>query len=228
MKIQLGISTCPNDTFMFHAIIHRKIDLAGLDFEIQYLDVQELNERLAERSLDCSKASFHAAIHLANDYGVLPSGAALGHRVGPVLLSKSRDATPQPTSQICCPGSWTTATLLFRLAYPEATNIEQRVFSDIMPGVAAGEFDFGVVIHEGVSRIKIMDCTLPRTWAKSGSHKPTMHCSRWAESWRENRSRPMCRISWVALSANPFSTRSSIARRLCPRCSNTRRKWMKK
>ncbi|MFT5522302.1 MAG: 1,4-dihydroxy-6-naphthoate synthase [Pirellulaceae bacterium] len=149
MKLQLAISTCPNDTFMFHAIIHKKIDLLGLEFDIQYMDVQELNELLARGELDCSKASFHAALHLANDYGVLPAGAALGRGVGPVLLTNVEGAEPTANSTVCCPGAWTTAKLLFQFAYPQATRIEHRVFSEIMPSVQSGTCDFGVVIHEG-------------------------------------------------------------------------------
>ncbi len=147
--LELGISTCPNDTFMFHAIIHEKIDLLGLRFRIRYLDVQELNELTRGKQLDCSKVSFHAAIHLADQYGILRSGAALGNGVGPIVVSKQDGLEPSTTTLVCCPGAWTTATLLFQLAYPESKNIEHRVFSDIMPAVVAGDVQLGVVIHEG-------------------------------------------------------------------------------
>lgn len=149
MKLSLGISTCPNDTFAFHAILNRKIDLQGLEFTVELLDVQELNERLAAGTLDYSKASFHAALYLARDYGVLRSGAALGMGVGPLLLAARDAAEPGPQSRVTCPGAWTTATLLFRCLYPDARRIEQRIFSDIMPALKRGETDFGVVIHEG-------------------------------------------------------------------------------
>jgi 1,4-dihydroxy-6-naphthoate synthase len=134
---------------MFHAIIHQKIDLLGLKFRIRYLDVQELNELTRANQLDCSKVSFHAAIHVADRYGILRSGAALGDGVGPIVVSKQLGLTPSTTTTICCPGASTTAMLLFQLAYPESTLIEHRVFSDIMPAVVAGEVQFGVVIHEG-------------------------------------------------------------------------------
>jgi 1,4-dihydroxy-6-naphthoate synthase len=134
---------------MFHAIIHNKIDLLGLEFDFQYKDVQELNELLARGEVDCSKASFHAALHLANDYGVLPAGAALGRGVGPVVLTNKEGAEPNEDSIVCCPGAWTTAKLLFQFAYPQATRIDNRIFSDIMPSVQDGTSDFGVVIHEG-------------------------------------------------------------------------------
>lgn len=149
MNIKLGISTCPNDTFMFHGIIHHKIDLEGLDFQIRYLDVQELNELCDAGKLDCSKVSFHAAVRFADRYGVLRSAAALGNGVGPIVVSNRVGCLPTADTSVCCPGAWTTATMLFRLAYPAATRIEHRVFSAIMPAVEAGDVDLGVVIHEG-------------------------------------------------------------------------------
>ena len=85
--IHLGISTCPNDTFAFHAILEKKIDLRGLRFEIELLDVEQLNRRLFAGHFDVAKASFHAALLLAGDLGVLPSGSALGIGVGPLLLA---------------------------------------------------------------------------------------------------------------------------------------------
>jgi 1,4-dihydroxy-6-naphthoate synthase len=149
MQLELGISTCPNDTYMFHAIIEQKIDLEGLQFNIRYLDVQELNDLVEGNALDVSKVSFHAAVHFADRYGILRAGAALGKGVGPLLLSKEAGLEPAPQHTICCPGAWTTATLLLRLAYPNCPRIEHRVFSEIMPAVQEGQVDFGVVIHEG-------------------------------------------------------------------------------
>jgi 1,4-dihydroxy-6-naphthoate synthase len=150
MKLRLGISTCPNDTFAFHAILERRIDLEGLEPEFALLDVQELNEGLAAGRFDYAKASFHAALHLADRYGVLRAGSALGWGVGPLLLAARADAGPPGTdSRVLCPGAWTTATLLLRCLHPTATHIEQRLFSDIMPALARGEADYGVVIHEG-------------------------------------------------------------------------------
>lgn len=149
MKIKLGISTCPNDTFMFHAILARKIDLRGLDFEIELMDVQQLNERLEAGTFDCSKASYHAALLLADRYGVLTAGSAIGFGAGPVLLTAQEGAEPRPDSRVLCPGKWTTATLLFQNLYPESRKIEHRVFSAIMAALRDGEADFGVLIHEG-------------------------------------------------------------------------------
>lgn len=148
--IRLGISTCPNDTFAFHALMNRLVDWRGLDFQIELLDIQQLNDRLFADSFDVAKTSFHAAILLADRYGVLPSGSALGFGVGPLLLASQPRTKPNRFSQrTLCPGEHTTATLLFKLFYPETTRVDQIVFSDIMPNLQRGAADFGVCIHEG-------------------------------------------------------------------------------
>ncbi len=149
-RIQLGISTCPNDTFTFHGLINGLVDRRGIDFQIELLDIQELNDRLFADRFDVAKTSFHAALLLADRYVVLPSGSALGFGVGPLLLSASPDATPNDQSQLTlCPGQHTTATLLYSLFYPQTTRIEHTVFSDIMPRLKNNQADFGVCIHEG-------------------------------------------------------------------------------
>ena len=157
-SIHLGISTCPNDTFAFHGILERKVDARGLDFRIELLDVEELNRRLFAGDFDVAKASFHAALLLASDLGVLPVGSALGFGVGPLLLAARADTHPRdPVSadddtrvaRVLCPGEHTTATLLYRLFHAEEGALEQVVFSEIMPALEAGTADFGVCIHEG-------------------------------------------------------------------------------
>lgn len=148
--IRLGISTCPNDTFAFDALMNRRVDWRGLDFQIELLDIQQLNDRLLVGDLDVAKASFHAALLLAESYVVLPSGSALGFGVGPLLLAARRGERPHEAHQVSlCPGRYTTATLLFRLFYPHTTRIEQVVFSEIMPRLVHKRADFGVCIHEG-------------------------------------------------------------------------------
>lgn len=150
--IRLGISTCPNDTFAFHALLERKVDWRGLDFQVELLDIQQLNSRLKAGSFDVAKASFFAALHLADRYLVLPSGSALGFGVGPLLLASKARTHPQPTASetlTLCPGEDTTAHLLFQLFYTGCGRVEQVEFSEIMPRLAAGAADFGVCIHEG-------------------------------------------------------------------------------
>lgn len=148
--ITLGISTCPNDTFAFHGLMNQLVDWRGLHFEIELLDIQALNNRLFTQSFDVAKASFHAAILLADDYVVLPSGSALGFGVGPLLLASAPETTPtNPAQRVLCPGLHTTATLLYDLFYGDAADVQHVVFSQIMPQLQNGEADFGVCIHEG-------------------------------------------------------------------------------
>jgi 1,4-dihydroxy-6-naphthoate synthase len=148
--IRLGISTCPNDTFAFHGLLTRSVDWRGLQFEVELLDIEQLNERLLGDGFDVGKTSFHAALHLADDHVVLPSGSALGFGVGPLLLSASHGTRPESVDQLTlCPGKHTTAALLFALFHPNTTCVEHAVFSEIMPRLEAGEADFGVCIHEG-------------------------------------------------------------------------------
>ncbi len=148
--IRLGISTCPNDTFAFHGILTESVDLRGLEFETELIDIQQLNERLFRGEFDVAKTSFHAALALSESTVVLPSGSALGYGVGPLLLAAEADAEPINADQCTlCPGEHTTATLLFKLFYPKTTEIEHVVFSDIMPRLQNRQADFGVCIHEG-------------------------------------------------------------------------------
>lgn len=161
-SVHLGLSTCPNDTFAFHALMNGLVDLRGLRFDVELLDVQELNRRLLAGEFDVAKASFHAALHLADACVVLRCGSALGFGVGPVLLgvrAAARPADPigEPPrpARVLCPGRDTTATLLYRLFHSGEGAMEQIVFSEIMPALVRGDADFGVCIHEG--RFTYMD-----------------------------------------------------------------------
>lgn len=148
--IRLGISTCPNDTFAFDGLLNHRVDWRGLDFQVELLDIQQLNDRLFWGDFDVAKTSFHAALHLADRTIVLPSGSALGFGVGPLLLSAHPDCLPDSPSQVTlCPGQHTTAAMLFTLFYPQTTQVKHCVFSEIMPALKRREADFGVCIHEG-------------------------------------------------------------------------------
>ena len=159
--VRLAISTCPNDTFAFHAILENRIDLRGLKFDIELLDIQQLNDGLFDDRFDVAKASFHAAALLADRTVVLPSGSALGFGVGPLLLAAAEDTSPgKPApetngkSLTVCPGRHTTAAMLFQLFYGRElksgrTRMEQAKFSEIMPMLKDSIADFGVCIHEG-------------------------------------------------------------------------------
>jgi 1,4-dihydroxy-6-naphthoate synthase len=147
--LRLGISPCPNDTFTFHGVLERTIDLRGLRFDVVLADVQELNERTAAGDFDFSKVSFNAALELGDRFGVLPAGAAMGLGVGPILVSPDTSAELAPSSRVICPGAATTGTMLFRAFHPEVHDVTQRVFSEIAGALHRGEADFGVLIHEG-------------------------------------------------------------------------------
>ena len=149
MKLRLGLSTCPNDTFAFHAILERRIDLRGLELDAELLDVQQLNDGLFAGRYDVSKASFHAALLLARDYGVVRAGSALGFGVGPLLVAARPGVRPQPGARVLCPGPTTTATLLYRCLHPDGGSIDHTVFSDIGAVLRRGDADLGVLIHEG-------------------------------------------------------------------------------
>jgi 1,4-dihydroxy-6-naphthoate synthase len=149
VKLRLGLSTCPNDTFAFHAILERRIDLRGLEFEAELLDVQALNDGLFADRYDVSKASFHAALLLADRYGVLPAGSALGFGVGPLIVAAHDGMRPAPEARVLCPGPTTTATLLYRCLHPDSARIEHAVFSQIAPALKRDDADLGVLIHEG-------------------------------------------------------------------------------
>jgi len=158
IPIHLGISTCPNDTFAFHGILERQVDPRGLDFRVELLDVEQLNRRLFAGDFDVAKASFHAALLLSHDLGVLPVGSALGFGVGPLLLAAHADTSPDQSvtdvngprrARVLCPGKHTTATLLYKLFHPDHGGLQQAVFSDVMPALIAGDAEFGVCIHEG-------------------------------------------------------------------------------
>lgn len=151
MKLRIGISSCPNDTFAFSGLLADRVDRRGLDLTIELLDIQELNERLLAGQLDVGKASFHAALKLAERYLVLPVGSAVGFGVGPLVLAgpHQRGDRLMAPARILAPGRDTTATLLLRCLHPEATQVEHCHFAAIMPALEEGRADFGVVIHEG-------------------------------------------------------------------------------
>lgn len=150
IPIHLAISTCPNDTFAFHGLMNHAVDWRGLDFQVDLLDIQQLNSRLFAGDFDVAKTSFHAALKLTEETVVLPSGSALGYQVGPLLLAAHPDTHPMDSSQLTlCPGEDTTAALLFELFHKDTTQVQHVVFSDIMPALERHEVDFGVCIHEG-------------------------------------------------------------------------------
>jgi len=149
-KLSLAYSTCPNDTFIFYALAHRKIDLGDLSFDITLNDVEHLNQEAKKGIVDISKLSFTAIGHLMDTYGLLRSGAALGRGCGPVVVArKGADINDLKSGNIAVPGLLTTANLLLSLFLNKIPNVIPMTFDQIMPAVSAGEIDGGVIIHEG-------------------------------------------------------------------------------
>lgn len=149
MSYSLAISTCPNDTFMFHQFLEERHGDGKNRFEVTLLDIQELNNRIDREEFDFCKVSSVHALRRRDCYTVCRAGASLGFGVGPLLLKRRGAAPLDPNSKVLCPGKGTTATALFRAFYPQADAIEHVVFSDIMPTLASDGADYGVVIHEG-------------------------------------------------------------------------------
>jgi 1,4-dihydroxy-6-naphthoate synthase len=149
MKLTLGFSPCPNDTFIFDAMVHGRIDTEGLEFDYFLADVEELNRRALTSKVDITKVSYHAYSYFASDYLILDSGSALGHRNGPLLISK-RDINSSDLTEakIAIPGKYTTANLLFSIAWPDAKNKVEYLFSDIPGALLRDEVDAGLIIHE--------------------------------------------------------------------------------
>ncbi len=170
MKLSLAFSPCPNDCFMFDAIVHRRIDLEGLEFSVTLADIEKLNHAALDASVgadlppslklrrtsqvgppDVTKLSFHAYAYCADRSLLLDAGSALGRNCGPLLISKraiSADEVARGDLSIAIPGRYTTANFLSGLAFPLARNKTEVLFSEIEPALLDGRFDAGVIIHE--------------------------------------------------------------------------------
>jgi 1,4-dihydroxy-6-naphthoate synthase len=150
MKLTLGFSPCPNDTFIFDALINKKIDTGGLSFDAVLEDVQTLNDWAIAGKLDISKISYGVLPLVLKEYIVLKAGGALGKGVGPLLISKQAIAATEKINEktIAIPGKNTTAHMLFSLAYPQAQHKKFMIFSAIEDAVINGKVDLGVIIHE--------------------------------------------------------------------------------
>ena len=150
MKLTIGFSPCPNDTFIFDALINKKMDTGDLEFEAILEDVQTLNEWAKDGRLDITKISYGVLPLLLNDYVLLNAGGALGKGVGPLLISKYevRKMNDINNMHIAIPGENTTAHMLFSLAFPKAKHKHFTIFSAIENSVLNHEADAGVIIHE--------------------------------------------------------------------------------
>jgi 1,4-dihydroxy-6-naphthoate synthase len=149
MKLSLGFSPCPNDTFIFEALVHGKVDTEGVSFDWFLADVEELNHRAMEGTVDVTKMSFHAYALAASNYLILDSGSALGRNNGPLVVSRHKMYPDElDNALIAIPGKYTTANLLFSIFWPGASRKREYLFSDIPEAVMSGEADAGLIIHE--------------------------------------------------------------------------------
>lgn len=148
-QLSLGFSPCPNDTFIFDAMVHQKIDTEGLEFRVELGDVEELNHRAFKNELAITKLSYHAMAFCMDQYQLLNSGSALGSGVGPLLIAKRKLSEEEINkAKIAIPGKFTTANFLLSLAFPEAQRKEELLFSDIESAVINEKVDAGLIIHE--------------------------------------------------------------------------------
>ncbi len=148
--LRTGFSTCPNDTFVFDALVHHRINTLHYQFAPFLLDVQELNQQaLSDEPIDIIKVSCAHLPSLLDRYVVLNAGAALGYNCGPLLVAKEIQTKQRLTeSTVATPGEHTTAHFLLTRFFPEITRKEVMLFSDIEPAILQGKADAGVIIHE--------------------------------------------------------------------------------
>lgn len=171
MKLTLGFSPCPNDTFIFDALVNGRIDTEGLQFEPLLEDVETLNQWAREGRLHLSKLSLPAFFQQAHQYTLLSSGAALGQGVGPLLIAaKPLDLDRIRQYRIAIPGAHTTANFLLRYAFPQAGHRVPTLFSAIEDAVLNGSVDLGVIIHENRFTYQqkglVKLCDLGEVWEK--------------------------------------------------------------
>jgi 1,4-dihydroxy-6-naphthoate synthase len=149
MKLTLGFSPCPNDTFIFDAMVNGKINTRGLVFDYVLEDVETLNKWAFEEKLDITKLSYSSYLHTADKYALLNSGSALGKGVGPLLIARyPMELSDLENLRVAIPGENTTANLLLSLALPAVKNKVVYVFNEIEDAVLSGEVDAGLIIHE--------------------------------------------------------------------------------
>ena len=151
MTLSLGFSPCPNDTFIFDALVNSKFDRNGTSFSVQLADVEQLNKMAIEGVLDVTKLSFGVIPEVSDKYQILDAGSALGRGCGPLLISREYiPADHEVLSQlkIAIPGRKTTANLLLSMAFPGIWQKEEMLFSEVEGAVLSGKVDAGLIIHE--------------------------------------------------------------------------------
>lgn len=148
-NITLAISPCPNDTFMFDAIVNKKIDLKGYEFDVVFNDIDLLNQNSKKSVTDVTKLSCAVAAQVRDNYDTLRSGAALGRGNAPLLVSRRKIYPDEVSScRVAIPGYDTTARLLLEYNFGEVKKMQTYLFSDIMDAIHSDEVDAGILIHE--------------------------------------------------------------------------------
>ena len=170
MKLKLGFSPCPNDTFIFHALVSGLVsEENGFGFDVTLADVEELNRMADEGNLDVAKVSYHAYGYMADRFVLLPTGGALGKGVGPLVVAKTPELDLRG-KRVAIPGG-RTANLLLRLWQPEGVELVELRYDRIMPAVVSGEVDAGLIIHESRFTYQGYGCTRWWTWERGGSKR---------------------------------------------------------
>ena len=147
MKLNLAFSSCPNDTFIFDALVNNKIDTEGIEFNPIIADIDKLNIWSSSHRYDITKLSYYAFTKCYEKYKLLNSGSALGDGCGPLLIKRPENVL-NSNSSIAIPGELTTANLLLKIAHPSFINKTSVLFSEIEDLVYSGNFDAGLIIHE--------------------------------------------------------------------------------
>ncbi len=149
-ELTLAYSTCPNDTFIFHALVHGLVGDEHLCFDVALEDVETLNQAARQGRFALSKLSYAAIGHLQERYALLRSGGALGRGCGPLIVARPGTTLDgMAAATVAVPGVWTTARLLLGLYLDRDSAVEPMVFDQIMPAVRDGRYDYGLIIHEG-------------------------------------------------------------------------------
>jgi len=149
MQLSLAISPCPNDTFIFDALVNNKIDTKGFSFDLHLADVEELNQSAFNNQFDITKLSYHALSNCLGNYDLLDAGSALGRNCGPLLISRlPYEKNDLIGKIIAIPGEWTTANFLLTYFDIPKIEIKEYLFSDIEAAIKTGQVDAGVIIHE--------------------------------------------------------------------------------
>ena len=148
MNIKIAYSPCPNDTFIFDALVHNKVK-NSYKWDIHLADISELNQLAFQGDYDVIKVSFHAYAYMTDEYNLLPVGSALGKGVGPLLISKEpKNIEKLSGMKVGIPGEFTTANFLFDFAKPHPVDKQYMLFSEIEDAVLSEKIDAGVIIHE--------------------------------------------------------------------------------